>query len=99
MFNQSRPAEAVECYLGLTYTQHVLPADGAGVPWKRLEFKRVIAEGDYVVLHCYQQWPGDRGWAGIDIFRLDADGRWSSIGTCCNRSPRPGRTLAGKIEV
>jgi predicted SnoaL-like aldol condensation-catalyzing enzyme len=84
-FNQHNPTEAARRYIGDRYIQHnpYVP-DGAAAfygyfesffaahPQSRVEIKRVIAEGDLVVLHLHSRIDDqDRGRAIVDIFRIE----------------------------
>ena len=81
--------EAASAYLGDRYTQHnPLAADGPeglkafldfakdNLSSFKVEFKRVLADGDFVIVHAHATsgQPEDRGSAVMDIFRLE-DGK------------------------
>jgi predicted SnoaL-like aldol condensation-catalyzing enzyme len=77
--------DAAKVHFGPRYIQHnPRAADGpeglkgfieflkAKFPQYKSEFKRVLADGDYVIVHVFNvPEPGHRGRAIIDIFRLE----------------------------
>ena len=77
--------EAAAPYFGPRYVQHNPNApDGIEgfkgflgflrekLPQSRSEIKRVLADGDYVILHVHAvRAPGERGSAIIDVFKLE----------------------------
>lgn len=85
IFNQRNPTQAIAQYIGPNYRQHNPNAqDGpqgvlayASEYLKtnlklKLDFKRIIAEGDLVVVHSHlKSNPADRGVAVVDIFRVE----------------------------
>ncbi len=87
-FQQRKPEEAMAKYVHSDYCQHN-PRVGNGVaafiafargyilayPNLRYHLKRIMAEGDLVMLHSQLlREPTDRGMAVVDIFRLE-DGK------------------------
>jgi predicted SnoaL-like aldol condensation-catalyzing enzyme len=84
-FNQHKPTEAARLYMGDTYIQHnpTVPNGPASFygyfegyfktnPSSRVSIKRVIADGDLVMLHLHSQKDAqDRGRAIVDIFRVE----------------------------
>jgi predicted SnoaL-like aldol condensation-catalyzing enzyme len=80
--------EGARAYMGAEYRQHApYAADGhagiaewlrnfkAGFPQHRYEVKKVVAEGDLVVLHLHgQNGPNPHGESVVDIFRIQ-DGK------------------------
>ena len=88
VFNQNEVAGAVQQYVGDEFIQHNPNIESGKLgftkffermalenPRKRVTVKRVFAEGDYVILHCLQEWPGVQNFATVDIFRLDPAGK------------------------
>jgi predicted SnoaL-like aldol condensation-catalyzing enzyme len=84
LMNQKKPQKAADRYLGSQYIQHnpqigngkaalVAWATGfqAAFPQLKIEVKRVLADGDLVMVHSHLTlFPGDRGTAVADIVRL-----------------------------
>ena len=107
-FNRHKVQEAAVRYIGKTYLQHnPTVADGAQAfvdaftpflkenPQSRAEIKRVVAEGDLVVLHVLSRTsPQDKGEAVVDIFRFDENGKivehWDVI------QPVPEKSVSGR---
>jgi len=89
IFNQKKVAEAFEAYVGDDYIQHnpMVPTGIAAAveglsafvgngPATPYQFKRVIAEGDLVAVHSHVHLAAEGpGFAVVDIFRVDEDGK------------------------
>jgi predicted SnoaL-like aldol condensation-catalyzing enzyme len=106
VFIQNEVLDAVERFVGDEFIQHnphietgkqgfikFFERMAVEHPRKRVTVKRAFAEGDHVILHCLQEWPGQQSLATVDIFRLDRLGRivehWDVMQAMPQRSNNP----------
>ncbi|MCX7676918.1 MAG: nuclear transport factor 2 family protein [Alteraurantiacibacter sp.] len=76
---------AVDRFISPDYIQHNQAAEPGREGLKRFldtirqatpeavhDVKRAFVDGDHVIVHYHvRRWPGDTGWAVIDIFRIE----------------------------
>ena len=85
-FNEHKPREAVERYLGSEYIQHNPQApDGPDAfigfveafPEAHVDIRRVVGDGDMVVTHSLIKFSSqdEQGTVAADFFRLDDAGK------------------------
>ena len=57
------------------------------------DVKRAFVDGDHVIVHYHvRRWPGDKGWAVIDIFRIENGliaEHWDVMQDVTERGPNP----------
>ena len=78
-------SSAVDRFIAPDYIQHSQLAEPGREALKRFldmirketpeavhDVKRAFVDGDHVIVHYHvRRWPGDKGWAVIDIFRVE----------------------------
>ena len=64
-------------------------------PGKQVIVMRALAQDDMVVLHCQQIWPEGLDYAGMDIFRRDANGKIGEHWDILHDMPKTSRCENG----
>lgn len=99
-------SSAVDRFISPDYVQHSQLAEPGREALKRFldmiraqtpeavhDVKRAFVDGDHVIVHYHvRRWPGDKGWAVIDIFRVE-DGliaeHWDVLQDVAEGGPNP----------